>query len=72
MCVAVPAEILDIEDSLATVAVGGARLRARLELVPEAQVGDWVLLHAGVALQVMDAAEAQEILALLEEARLLG
>ena len=72
MCVAVPAEILDIAEALATVAVGGARLRARLELVPEAQVGDWVLLHAGVALQVMDAAEAQEILALLEEARLLG
>ena len=72
MCVAVPAEILDLADALATVTVGGARLRARLELVPEAQVGDWVLLHAGVALQVMDAAEAQEILALLEEARLLG
>ena len=51
---------------------GGARLRARLELVPEAQVGDWVLLHAGVALQVMDAAEAQETLAWLEEAHRLA
>ena len=72
MCVAVPAKILDIDGTRATVAVAGAKLQAQLELVPEAVVGDYVLVHAGFALQVMNAEEAEETLALLEEARQLA
>jgi hydrogenase expression/formation protein HypC len=72
MCVAVPAKILDIDGTRATVAVAGAKLSAQLELVPEAVVGDYVLVHAGFALQVMNAEEAEETLALLEEARQLA
>ena len=72
MCVAVPAKVLEIEGTRATVVVAGAKLRAHLELVPEAKVGDYVLVHAGFALQVMNAEEAEETLALLEEARQLA
>ncbi len=72
MCVAVPAKVLEIEGTRALVAVAGARLQAHLELVPEAQVGDYVLVHAGFALQVMNPEEAEETLALLEEARQLA
>ncbi len=72
MCVAVPAKVVEIEGTRATVAVGGARLRARLDLVPETRIGDYVLVHAGFALQVMDADEAEETLALLREARQLA
>jgi len=54
------------------VQVSGAQLHAQLELVPEAKVGDYVLVHAGFALQVMDAEQAEETLALLEEARQLA
>lgn len=71
MCVAVPAKVVEIEGTRATVVVSGARLHAHLDLVPEAQVGDYVLVHAGFALQVMNPAEAEETLALLEEARRL-
>ena len=72
MCVAVPAKVLEINGTRATVAVAGAKLQAQLELVPEAVVGDYVLVHAGFALQVMNAEEAEETLALLEEARQLA
>ena len=72
MCVAVPSKIISIEGTRATVQVSGAQLHAQLELVPEAKVGDYVLVHAGFALQVMDAEQAEETLALLEEARQLA
>jgi hydrogenase expression/formation protein HypC len=72
MCVAVPAKVLAIEGTRATVQVSGAQLYAQLELVPEAQVGDYILVHAGFGLQVMEPAEAAETLALLEEARQLA
>lgn len=72
MCVAVPAKVIEIEGNRATVAVAGANLTTRLDLVPETQVGDYVLVHAGFAIQVMDTEEAEETLAWLEEARLLA
>ena len=58
MCVAVPARVLSMEGNRATVAIAGARLTALMDLVPEAEVGDYVLVHAGFALQVLDEAEA--------------
>ncbi len=72
MCVAVPAKVIEIEGTRAMVVVSGAKLHAQLELVPEAEVGDYVLVHAGFALQVMNAEEAEETLALLQEARQLA
>ena len=60
MCLAVPMRIVSIDDDLATIAAGGLTQRASLVLVPQAAVGDFVLVHAGYAITVLDADEAAE------------
>jgi hydrogenase expression/formation protein HypC len=67
MCVAVPAKILAIQDSLARVELGGVERSASLQLTPEAKPGDYVLIHAGFAIQVLDEQEAKETLDLFQE-----
>ena len=67
MCLAVPAEVIEIQDDMATVRVGGALRKASLILVPEAELGDYVILHAGFALHKVDPDEARESLKLLRE-----
>ncbi|MFO0695350.1 MAG: HypC/HybG/HupF family hydrogenase formation chaperone [Polyangiales bacterium] len=71
MCLAVPGRLVAIEhDDPAhphgRVDYGGVARRASLALLPEAQVGDWVIVHAGVAISVLDEAEAAASLAELE------
>lgn len=68
MCLAVPALITALDDQQALCQVGEVRLRARLDLVEDVAVGDYVLVHAGYAINRLESTEAQEILALLEEA----
>ncbi len=72
MCLAVPGKIEAIEGLTASVQVGGVVVRARLDLVDDVQVGDYVLVHAGFAINKMDAAEAEETLALLGEVQRLA
>lgn len=68
MCLAVPGKIVDIDGELmAEIDYGHLRTKASLQLVPEAQPGQWVLVHAGFAVQLLDESEAQETLALLRE-----
>ena len=67
MCLAVPAQITALEGSSAVVGAGGVTQRVSTRLTPEARVGDYVLVHAGFAIQVVDPAEATETLALVEE-----
>jgi hydrogenase expression/formation protein HypC len=67
MCLALPMRITAVEGPLATIASPGLEQRASLMLVPEAQVGDYVLVHAGFAISVLDEAEANETLELLRE-----
>lgn len=66
MCLAVPGEILSISGADASrtgvVSFGGARKEASLAFVPEARVGDYVLVHAGFAISVVDAEEAAQTL----------
>lgn len=66
MCLAVPAEIKKIEGHMATVDYGGVRRAANISLV-EAKVGDFVIVHAGYAIQVMDRDEAEKTLAIFRE-----
>ena len=54
MCLAVPARVISIDDQLASVEVQGVRRAASLMLLPEAAVGDYVLVHAGFAMQIVD------------------
>ena len=69
MCLAVPARIEEIRDDRATVALEGSRTDVLLTLVPEAQQGDWVLVHAGFAITVLDADDAKETYDLLKQMR---
>lgn len=68
MCLAIPAEIVQIEDEMATVKVGDALRKTSLVLLPEgAELGDYVIVHAGFALHKVDPEEAMESLRLLRE-----
>ena len=67
MCLAIPAVIKLIEDKEAEVEIGGITRRISLWLTPEAKVGDYVLIHTGYAINIVDQEEAQETLKLLEE-----
>ena len=65
MCLAVPARIIErLIDDQAVVDLGGVRKTISLALVPEAQPGDYVIVHVGHALAVVDADEAERTLAL--------
>ena len=66
MCLAIPAKIVSIKDKEAVIEIGGIRREASLWLTPEAKVGDYVLLHTGYAIAVLDEEEAKETLALIE------
>lgn len=66
MCLAVPAEIKSIEGHIATVDYGGVRRTANISLV-DAKVGDFVIVHAGYAIQVMDRDEAEKTLDIFRE-----
>jgi hydrogenase expression/formation protein HypC len=67
MCLAVPVKVVSIEGSEADVEIGGVKRRVSIMLTPETKVGDYVLLHTGYAINVIDEAEAQETLKILEE-----
>lgn len=58
MCLAFPAKIVAIKDSLATVERSGVKRDASLMLLPDAKIGDYVLIHAGFAIQVVDEEES--------------
>ena len=63
MCLAIPAKVIAIESNgMAEVDIEGVRQKASVELVPEAELGSYVLIHAGFALSVLDADEAEETL----------
>jgi hydrogenase expression/formation protein HypC len=78
MCLAVPGRIIEVRgagesaltEAAATVDFQGTRLEVSLAFTPEAAVGDWVLVHAGFALNVLDEREAMETWRYLEEAGL--
>ncbi|MBR5914075.1 MAG: HypC/HybG/HupF family hydrogenase formation chaperone [Selenomonadaceae bacterium] len=59
MCLAFPAKIVEIKDSLATVERSGVKRDASLMLLPDAKIGDYVLIHAGFAIQVVDEEETK-------------
>ncbi len=71
MCLAIPGRIVQIDDSgflpMAKVDFGGILREVCLAYVPEAQVGDYVIVHTGFAISRLDEAEAQETLRLISE-----
>ncbi|HCB93538.1 MAG TPA: HypC/HybG/HupF family hydrogenase formation chaperone [Selenomonas sp.] len=67
MCLAVPAKVLEVKDYLAKVELSGVTRDISLMLLPEAKPGDYVLVHAGFAMQVVEEKEVEEMNALLAE-----
>lgn len=73
MCLAIPAEVIEIEDEMATIRVGEAIRKASLMLLSEKpQIGDYLIVHAGFALHKIDPEEARESLRLLMELASFG
>jgi hydrogenase expression/formation protein HypC len=72
MCLAIPGKITSIESRynglvrMAKVLFGGITKEASLEMVPQAQIGDYVLIHVGVAISLIDEAEAKKTFEYLE------
>ncbi len=67
MCLAFPAKVIEIKENLATVERAGVKRSASLMLLPEAKVGDYVLVHAGFAMQIVDEEEIKIRDALIAE-----
>ena len=67
MCLAVPAHIVEREGSTAVADLHGNRLRINVALVPDVHVGDWVLVHAGFAIQRLSEDDALETFGLMRE-----
>ncbi len=68
MCLAIPGLIEEIEqDNLAKVNILGIERSVSIDLTPNAQVGDYVLVHAGFAIEVVDAQYAKETIEMIKD-----
>ena len=68
MCLAVPMEVIAINDTIADVEIGGVTRQVRLELIDAAPaVGDYVIVHAGFAIRRLDREDAIETIKLFQE-----
>jgi len=67
MCLAVPMKIESLEGNKGVASFAGAQYNIRLDLIETAEIGDYVMVHAGMALDRMDEREAEETLQLLRE-----
>ena len=65
MCLAIPMRIVEIDGTAAVAEVDGVSRQVRLDLLPEVVLGDYVLIHAGLAIARVDPEHAQETLTLL-------
>lgn len=77
MCLGIPGEILETHEGdlglrMGTVRFGGAEREVCLAYVPEAQVGDYVIVHVGVAISQIGEAEANEVFGYLEQIQALA
>ncbi len=68
MCLAIPSKIVNIDNNMAILDVDGVRREASLLLLEDAEVGDYVIVHAGFAINKVDETAALETIRLLKEA----
>ncbi|MFN2453426.1 MAG: HypC/HybG/HupF family hydrogenase formation chaperone [Pyrinomonadaceae bacterium] len=70
MCLAIPGkivEIVDVENQIAKVDVGGVKRNINIGMLDDTSIGDYVLIHVGFAMSKIDEREAEETLRLLQE-----
>jgi len=67
MCLSIPAKIVSIDGNMAEVSAGGTIFKAGLHMIEDAKIGDYILLHAGFAIQKISEKDAAETLKIIEE-----
>jgi hydrogenase expression/formation protein HypC len=67
MCLSIPVKIVSIDGDIAEVSAGGTLFKAGLQMIDNANVGDYVLLHAGFAIQKISEEDAAETYKILRE-----
>jgi len=67
MCLSIPGKVIEINGNMAKASVGGTIVNAGLHMVDNVQIGDYVLIHTGFALQKISEEEALETLRLIKE-----
>lgn len=67
MCLAIPSRIIEISDNMAVVDVDGVKRKISTMLIEDPKIGEYVIVHAGFAIQKIDEQAAQESLSLLRE-----
>lgn len=67
MCLSIPAQIIKVEGDMADVSVGGTIFRAGIQMIVDPIPGDYVLLHAGFAIERISEKDALETLRIIEE-----
>ena len=69
MCVAVPGKVISIDNKTAVLDFLGAQKEVSIQLLDDVNLGDYLLVHAGCAIQKVDLQEAEEVIKLFEELR---
>lgn len=72
MCLAVPMQLLEIKGDVGVVELGGVQREISLMIVPEAKVGDYLIVHAGTAIQILDEEDAIETIKIFKEMEAQG
>jgi hydrogenase expression/formation protein HypC len=67
MCIGIPAKVVEVKGTSGKVDYQGVQRETSFLMLPEAKVGDYVILHAGFAIKKLSAEEAEETLRLIEE-----
>ena len=67
MCLAIPMEITEIDGNEAVAEAGGIRKNVRLDLLEDAKLGDYILIHTGYAIEKLDPEEARETLEIIKQ-----
>jgi hydrogenase expression/formation protein HypC len=67
MCIAVPLEVIEIKGNIARVRFGDSNREVHLDLIDDVKVGDFILVHAGFAIEKLNREEAEKTLSLFKE-----
>jgi len=67
MCLSIPALILSVSGDMAEVSAGGSVFKAGIQMIEDARPGDYVLLHAGFAIQKISGEQALETIRIIDE-----
>lgn len=71
MCLAMPGKIISIKDKIADIDFNGIKKKVGMDLLPDAKVGNYVIVHAGFAIQILDLRDAKERLKIFKKISLL-